>query len=408
MKYKTINTIIDKVLTSTTLYYSDGLYSLSESGFSAAEIRKTTKLLIVARHHYIERTISLPITIKKDIKAAVEFEFEGLRDEFQLFYKIAQPSDGKCQVMIWQVPKAIIPKGIIMVLPESYLLASLLKPNQLLRYQSLQGRQVMLANTLTHISSSASRHQTMAIFAQASGVSLTEPIEYSIAQLSLHIYNGLFACWQQLASGFWVTPEASKRDWKTLLKPLMIPTIVGSVVYLALSSAFVTYQLQSVESEIEEQKDAISSVLNLQNQIAQLSQQLAQLETVSQQPSPLWRIWQILSPYYTQGVTVKFIRYNDEQVYFSGESPSASNILESMLDNPMVLHPEFSTAVRKQTDNESFIIRFSLASLANTANSAANSIDDSTVNSAANNIDESTENSTEKSTANSASTTEHK
>nr|BBG82696.1 hypothetical protein [Shewanella sp.] len=334
-------------------------------------MRKTTKLLIVARHHYIERTINLPITIKKDVKAAIEFEFEGLRDEFQLFYKISEPSDGKCQVMIWQVPKAIIPKGIMMVLPESYLLANLLKPNQLLRYQSLQGRQVMLANTLTHICSSASRHQTMAIFAQASGVSLTVPIEYSIEQLSSQIYKGLFACWQQLASGFWVAPEANKRDWKTLLKPLIIPTIVCSVVYLALSSSFVAYQLQSVENEIEDQKDAISSVLNLQNQIAQLTQELAQFETVNQQPPPLWRIWQILSPYYTQGVSVKFIRYNNEQVYFSGEAPSASNILESMLDNPMVLSPEFTTSVTKQKDNESFIIRFSLAPLDSMASSAS-------------------------------------
>jgi hypothetical protein len=375
LKYKTINTIIDKVLNSTMLYYSDGLYSLSEVGFCAAEMRKTTKLLIVARHHYIERTISLPITIKKDIKAAIEFEFEGLRDEFQLFYKISEPSDGKCQVMIWQVPKTIIPKGIMMVLPESYLLASLLKPNQLLSYQSLQARQVMLANTLTHISSSASRHQTMAIFAQASGVSLTEPIEYSTEQLSPQIYKGLFACWQKLASGFWVTPETSQRDWKTLLKPLMIPSIVCAVVYLALSSAFVAYQLHSVENEIEDQKDAISSVLSLQNQIAQLSAQLAQFETVNQQPPPLWRVWQILSPYYNQGVTVKFIRYNDEQIYFSAEAPSASNILESMLDNSMVLSPEFTTAVRKQTDNESFIIRFALAPLDTMANSASTAED---------------------------------
>ncbi len=324
--------------------------------------------------------MSLPITIKKDIKAAIEFEFEGLRDESQLFYKLSQPSDGKSQVMIWQVPKAIIPKGVMLVVPESYLLAGLLEPNQLLSYQSLQGRQVKLANTLTHISSSASRHQTMAIFAQASGVSLTEPVEFSTEQLSQQLLKGLFACWQQLSTGFWVKPESSNRDWKALLKPLMIPTAACAVAYLALSSAFVAYQLQSVEGEIEDQKKAINSVLTLQNQIAQLSEQLAQFETINEVQPPLWRAWQIFAPFYAQGVTFKFIRYNNEQVYFSGIAPSASNILESMLDNPMVLDPAFTTSVKKQRDDkESFIIRFSLAPI------EAESPDDPTSQEAVNN-----------------------
>ncbi|WP_076410999.1 hypothetical protein [Shewanella sp. UCD-KL12] len=370
MNYTRINQLIGKAL----LYYSDGLYRLSDTGFDKIEqgesshlnklshINKLSRVLVVARHHYIERTISLPITIKQDVKAAIEFEIEGLQQEFQLFYKVVHQSEGKTRVAIWQVPKAIIPKGIALVIPESYLLAGLLAPNQILRYLSTDGRPVLLTNTLTHLFSSASANQTLPIFTQAAGVSISEPLEFSSDDLAKQLIQGVFSRGQALFTGFWCRSERVKRDWQALLKPLLLPAIVCASVYLALSTAYVSFQYNRAESKIDEQADSINAVLRLQSQIAQRTQELAQFENINEVQPPLWRVWQIFAPFYAQEVTVKFIRYNNEQVYFSAEAESASNILESMLDNPMVLDPEFTTAVKKQrNDKESFIIRFSLA-----------------------------------------------
>lgn len=397
------NTRINQIIGKALLYYSDGLYRLSDAGFDTVEqadpsaLSKLSKVLVVARHHYIERTISLPITIKQDVNAAIEFEIEGLKQEFQLFHKVVHQSEGKTRVAIWQVPKAIIPSGIVIVLPETYLLAGLIAPNQILRYLSKNGRPVLLTNTLTHLFSSASPNQSLSIFAQAAGVSVSEPIEFSSDVLAKQLIQGVVNRNQALFSGFWCQSERVQRDWQALIKPLLVPAFVCASVYLALSSAYVSFQYNSAESQIDEQSDSINAVLRLQSQIAQRTQELTQFEDINEQQPPLWRVWQILAPFYGQEVKVKFIRYNDEQVYFSGEAGSASTILESMLDNPMVLDPAFTTAVKKQrNDKESFIIRFSLAPYdASQDKQAADTAVDSVVESVAESVADSSDSDTQ-------------
>ena len=75
---------------------------------------------------------------------------------------------------------------------------------------------------------------------------------------------------------------------------------------------------------------------------------------------PLWKVWEVLSPLYEQGVVFQFIRFNGEHILFRASAPSASSVLEYMLLSPDAEQAEFTTAVRKNGDKENFIIRFML------------------------------------------------
>jgi len=81
-------------------YYNDEMYCFDGKTLSLASDEQNLKIVIVARHHYIERSLSLPITIKKELQAAIAFEIEDLKNNFHVFYKIISTKDGESIVTI--------------------------------------------------------------------------------------------------------------------------------------------------------------------------------------------------------------------------------------------------------------------------------------------------------------------
>ncbi|MGI2224815.1 hypothetical protein [Shewanella frigidimarina] len=354
MNYKTIQQAIGKCVH----YYCDGLFKFNENGFSTV---KHAKAIIIARHHYLERTIDLPIAIKKDIKAAVELEIEHLSADFHVLYKITDLTNGKSRVVVWQIPKKIIPKGVLIVIPETYVLSAGLAKNTILRYQNLTKRPVLLANTLTDIVSSTSVAHTVPIFAHAFGINGIEVEELALELLPERLLKGVMNRNLELLSGFYCKTKVTQRDWKTYLQPLLLPLVTCSVLYLLLSTLFVSLQHSSVVAKIESQSESINSVLQLQGEIAQQSEQLAQFEKHHQQQKTLLPAWEVFAPLYDNDVKFQFIRYDSNEIIFSAEASSASQVLEMLLDNPLVASAAFTTAIRKTGNKESFIIKFSLA-----------------------------------------------
>lgn len=356
LKYKYINKFV--------FYYSKQSFRLEDDGLDPIERSNLAKVMVVARQHYIERSISLPITLTKDVNAAIQFELEPLQSEFHLFHKVFSTSDGKTQVMIWQIPRDIVPKGVLLVLPETYLLSFILETNQICVYQAPSGASpVKLVKTTEKICSSASEQQSLAIFSQVAGVNLQNALEISADHFLEYLLDALRISLKHLVKGFWVKPSSQQKDWGQTLKPLVVPFVTFAIGYLAISSLYVSYRLSSVTDIIEEQREDIETVLALQSGIHDTQSEIDEYQSMTSSEVPAFRMWQVFAPLYQQGVQFKFIRYNGEQVFFSATAKSASKVLEQLLNVKAVISPQFSTAVRKAGDEETFIIKFSLATV---------------------------------------------
>lgn len=354
LKYQYINKFV--------FYYSDHSFHLNDTGLTRVEPSRLSKVMILARHHYIERVITLPITLTKDVKAAIEFEVEPLRDEFYIFQKILSCNNGKTNVIIWQVPKSIVPAGVMLVLPESYLLSFVIEVNQICLYKSAPTtKEVKLVKTADKISSTSSQMHSLDIFAQAIGVSTKDVIYLDEKQFLSSLLKAIQLSSTQLLTGFWLKETKESIDWQSLLKPFALPVSTFFIVYMILSSIFVSFRLSEVTDVIDEQKQEIDSVLTLQRDIQDLQADIVQYKTLTADSPPAWDMWQILAPLYHQGVSFKFIRFNGEQVFFSASAESASKVLEQLLNVETIISPQFSTAVRKSGGQESFIIKFTLA-----------------------------------------------
>jgi hypothetical protein len=353
-----------KILDKTVRYFSEGYYRFEAAGLIATEYSPSTKLLIVARRHYIERCVSMPIVLKKDVKAAIELQLESSADEFYSFYHFKPATDGLTHVMIWQVPKSIIPKGVMMVVPETLLLGQTMATNQICSYLSMSNQSVLLAKTLTSISSiSSHKPPSIELFSQGVGIEHGQVHTLDNRELANKLIEGMTALALVLITEFRLKRVQVQRDWNALLKPLVIPVSVSVLAYLGLSSAFISYQYHSLDSQIKSKESEINTVLALRSSIADLTDSIAAINESQSEAIPLWNTWLILFPYLEQGLQLKFIRFNGDKVFFSAVAPSAADILESLLDNPYATDAKFTTAVKKVGDMEGFIISFGFSDL---------------------------------------------
>ena len=356
MKSSFLNQLFSKVIH----YYSHNYYKLTPTTFEKVEATNKIKILVIARQHYLERQIRLPLTLKKDVKAAMAFEIAELQETFHVSYKVTDVVDGVSYITLWQIPRDIIPDNVRIVLPESYLLYQTLNTGQILHYGVLESnKSVFIAKTQNSFQSMIESTKQLPLFSQATGVSL-EQVHYLKAEdFPLTILSAIVKALPAILAGFWCS-HRDKQDIKTQLKPFFLPTLIVLLAYMLLSSAYISVRHESALSQVNEQKNDIEQVLALQSDINALEQELEKYSSLAGGQKPLWNVWLVLAPLFEQNITFKFIRFNGKELFFSAYAPSATNILESLLDMPEVSSAAFTTAVRKKYDKEEFIIKFSL------------------------------------------------
>jgi hypothetical protein len=349
-------------LANLVMYHSNQFYQIKGAEFTAMPLSRSTKVLILARHLYLERNISLPIMLARDVKAALDLEMAELQQEFYVFYKITSVAEGHSHITIWQVPKQSIPKSVLVAIPETYLLGLNLDANDIISFSGMSATaHYLVAKTFQGMRSTSSHQVEQSVFSQAVGITDAVVQVKTAAEL-----NGMFKAmlkrhWSSLLVDFWVKRPINTEKLNSVLKPFIKPALIACTAYLVITSSFVYIQHDITQGAVTQQGAEIKAVLNVQSDISRLQQQLEELDVSSDTQAPLWQLWQVLGPLYEQGVTVKFIRYNDGKIYLSAESVSSSTTLEYLLDSPLVSGPEFTTSVRKMKQSESYIIRFSLA-----------------------------------------------
>jgi len=350
-----------RIINSFVGYFSDRMYSFSGDVLEEKRRDENIKVVILARHHYIERNVEFPISLKKDVKAAVAFEAETLQNEFFVLSKIAKQSEGKTRVTFWQIPKNIMPEGVAVVLPESYLLSHLINEQQLLVYKALADHQdVYLALSDKGIQSRVGQGQSKELFCHAAGINIKQELIIKPGEFTRKLRLVLKLAFNHLLSDFWLNRKTEKLSWFEQIKPYVLPVSFFITLYMVLSSAYLSYQLNSAQEQVENRKTDIDKVLTVQREMNELKDEIEEYQSIGASKQALWKIWQILSPLYKKGVTFHFVRFNGEYILFRASADSASSVLEYMLQSPHSEQAEFTTAVRKKGDEESFIIRFKL------------------------------------------------
>jgi hypothetical protein len=350
-----------QLLANLVMYHADQFYQIKGAEFTVMPLSRSTKVLILARHLYLERNISLPIMLARDVKAALDLEMAELQAEFYVFYKITSVAEGHSHITIWQVPRQSIAKTVLVAIPETYLLGLNLDANDIISFSGMSATaHYLVAKTFQGMRSTSSHQVEQSVFSQAVGITDAVVQVKTAAELNAMFKAMLKRHWSSLLVDFWVKRPINTQKLNSVLKPFIKPALIACAAYLVVTSSFVYIQHQLVQSRVEQQGAEIKQVLNLQSQISQLQLQLEELDVSGDKHSSLWPLWQVLAPLYEQGVTFKFIRYNDGKIYISAESVSSSKTLEYLLDSPLVSAPEFTTAVRKMKQTETYIIRFSL------------------------------------------------
>lgn len=351
-----------QILTKLIQYFSEQLYQITDTAFVPSEKLKTSKVLILARHHYIEKELLLPITLKKDVKAAIAFETELVQEDFIVLSKIVMSEAGKTKVMLWQIPKKIIPKGFIQVIPETFLLSHAMLKDEILTYRALENSaECFVVKKSKGFSSVINSPQPIDIYAQAQGVGTKEIHSLKSEHIPLRLFSTYLNAFMDTLSGFWLLTQKEKQSILGYVKPFVVPFVVFFSCYLAISSFIVSMQFNRIEAQIKEQKSEISKVLKIQSEIGRLEDEIEKYNHIGETKPPLWKIWRVLGPLYRQGIIFKFIRYNGKQVFINVEADSATSVLEYFIDVEGAEEASFTTAIRKIKNKDSFTLKFTLS-----------------------------------------------
>jgi hypothetical protein len=264
--------------------------------------------------------------------------------------------------MLWQIPKAVVPKGFVQVIPETYLLSHKMKIDEVLTYNAFAiSGQGFIVKTNKGYSSIVNSTQPINIYTQAQGVNVSETNVINADNYAAKLAIAYFDAFMSTLTSFWLIIPQEKQNLLQYIKPFLLPFGVFFSCYLAISSLFLANQFNNIEAHVHAQKSEISAVLTIQNDIDKLENEIAKYQHIGKDKAPLWKVWRLLAPLYRDGTVFKFIRYNGQQVYINVEADSATNVLEYFIDAKDAQEPSFTTSIKKKKNRDSFTLKFTLS-----------------------------------------------
>jgi hypothetical protein len=245
-----------RILNKALYYYSDALYHVTSEKLIKCAPDRSPKILIVARHHYIEKVQSFPIITRKDLKAAINFEIADISDDFYVFHKIISSENGESRVMLWQIPKSIIPTSVLVVLPETFLLQNSLAKNEILIFNALNGKSnTVIAKTNHAVHSISQVNDNTDSFAMSLGVQVAKIIHLNKSDIHRHIIEGLKKQVSSVFTNFWIIKKIDSEGIINESKKFVLPSLLTFFAYLVLSSIFVSVKHAHVSQTVDEQKN---------------------------------------------------------------------------------------------------------------------------------------------------------
>ncbi|WP_448246064.1 hypothetical protein [Thalassotalea agariperforans] len=371
--------LIETVLSSNGGYYADRLYSFQRPDklnviLQPIENLKLPRIswLVLGREHYFETSKEYPISNKRELKKALQFEENKAPFQGITLQHIERLNEQSHRVTFWVFKTSvldILSSQPWVVIPESYLLAKALDSGISLAEIESFNKTIFLSKTGQGVASGIQSVQTSTVeqfaFSTGSPVSLTKENFFSSAnnEFSALLYRGLKSLALVELQNFFITRK--KVNWQDYpWKQAGIITSIVFSVYLAITSAWLILKQYHIEGQLTSQKVQVEQALKLQKQYIEQKEWLQALSKPLLNQVEYWNVWPIVLETISVGVNIKLLQFKNNKIIMSAitnDSIKATDVLANLSKNPYVIAPGFSTPVRNHRGKDEFTITFSLA-----------------------------------------------
>lgn len=371
--------LLEALFASQGGYLANSLYAFKYAENNSVQLKaiastETAKLrwLILGREHYFETSKEYPIANKRDLKQALKFDDNKAPFKGVTLQHIERVNEQSHRVTFWVINPKILDKltsSPWLILPESYLLAKALPENINLATIACPDKTLFISRTGQGMFSGIKSPQTPSVesFALATGspTSVDDEQQYSAkaTQFTALLSTGIKSLNVAKLSGFFVNLNNINRlnyPWKQA----GVISVLVLTIYLALSSAWLSFEQQHLSQKIIDQKPQVNQALALQKDYQQHLQWQEALAEPLSNAFPYWHTWQIALEAIAVGADINAIHYQNEKIILHGTADSdikATDVLAKLSENPNVLSASFSQPVRKYRNKEDFVISFSFA-----------------------------------------------
>jgi hypothetical protein len=376
---------IQKILCRFCAYYAQGelyrfIYSPSGISLRAAEKGFKPQALIIGRDYYQEQLLSLPIDDKSELAKLLKLQYA----QPEYCYQVIRRAEGKSLVNLWQYATDL--PAAKLFIPESYLLSQALQPNQVLVQSPLHPLgKIQFVATPYQGCASAFKSTVVSsplLFSAGTGINLQDIVHSASPELAGRLINGLMSCPSLKLADFISTTKTKLPGSE--LRALLLPAAAILSVYLGLTSAWLAWQQNSLETQIAAEKSQLRQALSLQDDFNRQQNKLSNLVTFFAQQQPNALVMLTLASL-IEDAQIDVLRFVDGRFILLGKTNQApkdseaeantaesddsnkdkpiyraTEFLEKLISLPNVTDARFDAAVRRSNNYENFTVSFLL------------------------------------------------
>lgn len=374
----TLSNILNSFLKHRAAYLSDVLYRFSESNNSLSlvaasnvkGINSAPRLLILGREHYFETSKLYPIANRSEVKKAALLDDISAPYTGKRLFSIHKVDEQSHRVNFWIIPNSVIEQygdSVKIVLPESYVWAKSIEQQDNFININCTNRSLIVYNGKRKLSSGliGKGIRSVGEFALVSGLSQPDENEVFITadNQCKYLVSGLKNITVEQWPGFWLSAQGEKKanfPWRAIVST----TMACGIVYLLITSGWILYKDNQLNTELDSQRLAINEALDSQKDYLNIQQQNALLAEPLSSQEPHWRVWLVVKEIASTGAKIRAIDYRFQKVTIdasTAKGSSATSVLELLTNNPLITDAHFSKPISRSLGQEVFSIRFSLA-----------------------------------------------
>ncbi|MDN4503141.1 hypothetical protein QX776_12065 [Alteromonadaceae bacterium BrNp21-10] len=349
------------LLSKLPLGYFDGnLHKLSTNSKGKVELLLANDnfkpwILIVSREHYHEALDKLPIVNQKEAKRLLALNYP----ETENFFSLNGVTENQTFFNHWTFASSI-PNSFI-YLPEGLLLARTLGNDNAICIEEKSGpARLYVAATMQGILSTKPTKilNSLARFCQSCGLK-EQGVNKNIgaAELADTLSKGLLSLTIKDWLIFWRRP--TRRLGFADIKHSVIAGIGCVIGYIIFSSAYLYWQDNQMQQQLQNGKVDVSEALEVQERLNRLEEQLQILSPVIAEFKSNTAIWRILLPLYSQA-EFSNIRFENNRFILRGTTTKATDLLAKITLSIGVADAKFDLPVSFSRNRESFTISFRL------------------------------------------------
>lgn len=359
---------IKKWLCKNVVYYSDKPHRFvlnNQQQFTLepanSDLNAITALIqIVGRKHYSEQSENYPISNKKELVNLIKINSQTAYSEPNTHsaYIINTLEQDQSKVTHWRFTN--LPKAWLN-LPETVLISQTLAAEQVVSTHifsalfTTQHQQSVFSALSSPLINSPERFAAMFGVPCKHVININEPAHYAHT-----LIKGLKVLPIKQLASFFTLPGGLVS--KGQFKKIAVIISVLFIAYGALTSGYLVYKTQSLQSQLEQNKSNVNQALTILEQFQTSSDKLSTLQTFTSNQQIASSLFFVLQQLLTTA-ELSNIRFEDNRYILRGNADKATNALQIIINNPRVNNAKFDYPSRKERRGESFVISFTLNTL---------------------------------------------